>query len=146
MNSDKLALVVDSQDTYLNEAGVFYFHPQRLPLVRFLENESFESATFRNSPVDNLTSLNLSYVLKKLKPNSVVDVIINQPISVMQEYDAKQVEANAKLAGFTSFQIKDYEYKVDNKKQKTLLVSFERPAKHNDDESKGQKGKAGKKY
>jgi hypothetical protein len=146
MNSEKLTLVVDTQDTYLNQADVFYFHPQRLSLARLLENETFESATFRNSPVDNLTSLNFSYVLKKLKPNSVVEVIVHQPISVMQDYDAKQVEANAKLAGFTNFQIKDYEYKVDNKKQKTLLVSFERPAKHTDDvDSKAQKGKPVKK-
>jgi len=146
MNSEKLTLVVDTQDTYLNEADVFYFHPQRLGLIRVLENETFDSATIRNSPVDNLTSLNLSYVLKKLKPNSVVDVIVYQPISVMQDYDAKQVEANAKLAGFTNFQTKDYEYKVDNKKVKTLLVSFERPAKHTDDvDTKGQKGKSVKK-
>ena len=130
MNSEKLTLVVDSHDTYLNNQDVFYINPQRLSLVRCLENEQFSSCEVKNSPVDNLTSLNLSYVLKKLKPNSVCKVVIYQPISVMQDYDAKQIEANAKLAGFINFQTKDFEYSVDNKKVKTLVVSFERAAKN----------------
>jgi hypothetical protein len=146
MNSDKLTLVVDSQDSYLNQSDVFYIHPERLPLVRCLESEQFESCTIKNSPVDNLTSLNFSYILKKLKPNSVCEIVIHQPISVMQDYDAKQVEANAKLAGFANFSIKDHEYKVDNKKVKTLLVSFERPSKHSEEvDPKAQKGKPVKK-
>ncbi len=143
MNSEKFTLVVDSQDNYLNQSDVFYLHPQRLLLVRSLENEQFDSATIKNSPVDNLTSLNFSYVLKKMKPNAVCEVVIHQPISVMQDYDAKQVEANAKLAGFTNFHTKDYEFKVDNKKVKTLLVTFERPSKNTeaDTDNKGQKAK-----
>jgi len=146
MNSDKLTLAIDSQDTYLNELDVFYIHPQRLNLVRCLENEQFASATIKNSPVDNLTSLNFSYILKKLTPGSTCQVIIHQPISVMQDYDAKQVEANAKLAGFTNFSTKDYEYKVDNKKVKTLSVSFDRPSKQTEEvDPKAQKGKPVKK-
>jgi hypothetical protein len=141
MNSENLTLVVDSHDTYINNQDVFYINPQRLSLVRCLENELFTSCEIKNSPVDNLTSLNLSYVLKKLKPSSVCEVVIYQPISVMQDYDAKQIEANAKLAGFTNFQTKDYEYKVDNKKVKTLLVTFERAAKNNESDVKTKNGK-----
>ena len=76
-----------------------------------------------------------------MKPSSVCEVVIYQPISVMQDYDAKQIEANAKLAGFTNFQTKDYEYKVDNKKVKTLLVTFERAAKNNESDVKTKNGK-----
>ena len=146
MDSDKLTLAIDSQDTYLKELDVFYIHPERLNLVRCLSNDQFDSAVIKNSSVDNLSSLNFSYILKKLKHGSVCQVIIHQPISVMQDYDAKQIEANAKLAGFTNFSTKDYEYKVDNKKVKTLSVTFDRPYKQTEEvDPKAQKGKPVKK-
>jgi hypothetical protein len=49
--------------------------------------------------------------------DATVTVEIDQPIGVMQEYDAKQVEANAKLAGFDDI-------KIDG-----TTVTFTKPAK-----------------
>ncbi len=132
MSDERLELIVDKEDTYLDVDSVFYVNPQRLPLLRCLQDNLFVSCVIKNSPIDNLTSLNFSYILRKLKPNSSCEVIIYQPISVMQEFDAKQVEANAKLAGFTSFETNAVEF-VDSKtdkKFKTLSVSFVRPVKN----------------
>jgi hypothetical protein len=80
--------------------------------------------------------MNFSYILRKLKPNSVLEVIIFQPISVMQEYDAKQVEANAKLAGFVEFETNNY-MNVDSKTEKkyqTLAVTCVKPEKKQSEE------------
>ena len=41
----------------------------------------------------------------------------------MQEYDAKQVEANLKLAGFDNIKIVDGDYLKAGKKVNTLVVS-----------------------
>lgn len=131
MNNERLELIVDSEDTYTDLDNVFYINPNRLPLVRCLSDGQFISCTIKNSPIDNLTSMNFSYILRKLKPNATCEVIIYQPISVMQDYDAKQVEANAKLAGFADFEINQFEY-VDSKTDKkfrTLSVNFVRPVK-----------------
>ena len=49
---------------------------------------------------------------------------------VMQEYDAKQVEANAKLAGFTDFVTTACDFTdASGKTLKTLMVSCVKPVK-----------------
>jgi len=50
----------------------------------------------------------------------------------MQEYDAKQIEAHAKLAGFDNFETNSEELTdtKTQKKYKTLVVTFEKPVKN----------------
>lgn len=130
MESDSLVLVIDSKDTYQEEKDVFLCHPCRIHTIRCVSNNSFDEATIKNSPVAYLTALNLVHVLEKVKPNSKVEIYIDQPITVMQEYDSKQVEANAKLAGFEDITIKNATYeKEDGKKVNTLLVTLIKPEK-----------------
>lgn len=130
MNSDSLVLVIDSKDTYQDEKDVFLCHPCRIDSIRCVTNNSFDEATIKNSPVSSLSALNLVHVLEKVKPLSKVEIYIDQPITVMQEYDAKQVEANAKLAGFEDISIKDTTYeKEEGKKVSTLLVTLTKPEK-----------------
>ncbi len=42
-------------------------------------------------------------------------MIIYQPISIMQEYDAKEIEANALYAGFIDIKIKNRFTRFKNK-------------------------------
>lgn len=125
-------LVIDSEDNYLNDQGVFYIHPGRLQTIRCVANNQFSSCTVKNSPVSALTSLNLVGVLEKLKQNAKVEIYIDQPITVMQEYDAKQVEANLKLAGFDEISIGSSSYVKEStgKKIETLVVSCIKPVKN----------------
>ncbi len=125
MEETNMRLVVDSKDNYLGEEDMFYIHPQRLSQVRCLEDNQFSSCKILNSGVENISSLNLNYIFKKLQPEAKCEVTIFQPISVMQEYDAKQVEANARLAGFTDITISE------DKKAKTLKVECFKPIKEN---------------
>jgi hypothetical protein len=153
MNDERLELIVDNDDTYQDVENVFYINPHRLSMVRCLQDGQFVSCTIKNSPIDCLTSMNFSYILRKLKPNATCEIIIYQPISVMQEYDAKQVEANAKLAGFTDFETSAHAF-VDSKTDKkfnTLAVTCIKPVKNPNEieveivvtkkETKGLKGK-----
>jgi len=132
MIDERLELIVDNDDKYLEVENVFYINPNRLALVRCLSDAQFNSCLIKNSSIDNLTSMNFSYILRKLKPLSQCEVIIYQPITVMQEYDAKQVEANAKLAGFVDFEtdLRDFVDNRTDKKFKTLVVSFTKPTKN----------------
>jgi len=126
-----LTLVVDSKDTYQTDLTKFYIHPARLALVKNVNDKIFESGLIQNTNVDHLTSMNLSYVLRKLKVEATLEVIICQPLSVMQSYDAKQVEANAKLAGFDNLVTSEVELVAENNvKTKTLKVTAVRPVKN----------------
>lgn len=129
---DDVTLVIDGEDTYRNMPDVFYSDPSRISMLRYVRNGSFSSCSIKNTTVEALSSLNLVTILEKLKQNATVEVVINQPITVMQEYDAKQIEANAKLAGFDEIKINETTF-VNEKTQKkleTLEVSFVKPVKN----------------
>lgn len=129
---ENVQLVIDAEDSYKEMTDVFYSHPSRIPLLRFVTKSSFASCSIKNTSVESLSSLNLVTILEKLRPNGTVEVIINQPITVMQEYDAKQIEANAKLAGFDEIKINETTYvnEQTQKKLETLAVTFMKPLKN----------------
>ena len=127
--AEDITLIIDGEDTYREEPNVFYMNPAYLPMLRLVQNNQFSSCEIRNTPIDVLTGLNLVYVLEKMKPTAPVEVTIAQPITVMQDYDAKQVEANAKLAGFENIEIKDTTVENNGKQFSTLAVSFTKPVK-----------------
>ncbi len=131
---EPLSLVVDSNDAYLEDGSVFYIHPHRLGTLRALQNNCLEKCNIQNSPVADLTGFNFVKILEKLKPKAPVEVIIDQPVTVMQDYDAKQVEANAKLAGFENVEITSGTYtNPEGKDCNTLIVTFNKPEKTKSD-------------
>ena len=60
--------------------------------------------------VDDLTAFALTQLFTTLKMGAKATIIISQPVMVMQEYDVKQVEANAILAGFENIQVVDAKF------------------------------------
>lgn len=128
----RLSLVVDTKDIYQEDLSIFYIHPSRLSLIKNLQDKIFDEVTIKNTNVDFLTSMNFCYILRKMKIDAPIEVIISQPLSVMQSYDAKQVEANAKLAGYEAIETEEYEYEQEETKTKTktLRVSAVRPEKN----------------
>jgi hypothetical protein len=127
----KLQLIVDSEDTYGEDQSIYYVQPKRLFSVKYLNDKIFDEVIIKNSNVEFLTSMNFLHILRKMKVSAPLTVIVSQPLSVMQSYDAKQIEANAKLAGFDKIEISDYTY-TDEKKVKisTLTVTGVRPEKN----------------
>jgi len=94
----------------------------------------------RNTPSANIKSLGFFYLAKALKANSLLEIYVDQPITVMQSLDASELEANAKLAGFVDIQQHEIEYFVREKdkdvKLRTIKISMIRPEKVNENEGK----------
>jgi hypothetical protein len=128
---DTVNLHISTIDSEQSNPNTFYIHPKRLPLLFVLKDVTFESCLIDYTPIDFLTSIHFAYILRTLKSEATIKVVIHQPITVMQDYDAKQVEANAKLAGFQDFETTPDSFK-DHKSGKTfntVSVNFVRPVK-----------------
>jgi hypothetical protein len=126
-DEETLILVIDGEGDYTDNDTIFHLHPDRLTMAKCLATNTFQQCVIKNSATEKLTALNLSYVLRSVKPKSICDIFVYQPISVMQEFDAKQVEANAKLAGFTDFQSRFVEIKDGERSYKTIRIRCVRP-------------------
>ena len=100
-------------------------------MLKSISNNQFTSVTIKNSKVDEISSFVLMNLFGKIKVGGKVEMIIYQPISIMQEYDAKEIEANALYAGFIDIKkLMIFTYVDKNQKKiDTLIVSFVKPEK-----------------
>ena len=122
-------LIIDSEDTYKDLENVFYIHPSHLNMLKSLSSNQFSSVSIKNTNVDDLSAYNLINLYGKVRVGTNVEIIIYQPVLVLQMYDAKQIEANALFAGFSDVKINEITY-VDSKTQRkmeTLSVTFIKP-------------------
>ncbi len=127
MSTQVFDLVVDTKDVWNSEKEVFHLRPEKAHLTCCFDNGRFRSCSVYNTAVDEITPRFLSSLYDKLVPNATVTVVVNQPISVMQDFDAKQIEANAKCCGYTTVKISPYEVQEKDYKYNSLAVSFVRP-------------------
>lgn len=102
---DKVNLHISTlESSTLDDATTFFIHPKSLALLHTFKDCIFESCLIYLTPIDILTSLHFSYLTRILKPDAKCKIIINQPVTVMQDYDYKQVESCAILGGFIQFE------------------------------------------
>ena len=96
-----------------------------------LNPEKFDSCEIRNVEVDDIRPSALLGILSSLKPNGTCSVLICEPIAVMQPYEARMIEANAKLAGFTDIKTSPAYFfnEFSNQDDETLCVTFTKPEK-----------------
>ena len=92
-------LIVDTEVDPEKE-NVYYLTPENLKQLRFIKPNSFSKATIRNCNVTNLTAYNLQSLFNSLERGSTATIVIDEPVLVLQEYDANAIVANAELAGF----------------------------------------------
>ena len=125
-----LTLVIDTEVGERDE-GIFYLLPSEMSKSGLLNPEKFDSCEIRNVDVDDIRPSALLGILSSLKPNGRVSVTLCEPIAVMQPYEARMVEANAKLAGFTDIRTYPGTFfnKFSNKDDETLCISFVKPEK-----------------
>ena len=130
-SNDKMTLIIDKTDNYSQMENYFYINPSNLNKIKSLSNEQFELAKIKNIKPQEITPLFLTILFTKMKINGTVEVLISEPISVMQSYEAKIIEANAKIGGFTDIKTIDSLFLDEriNKKIPTLSVTFKRPLK-----------------
>ena len=125
-----LSMVIDSK-VGEREENTFYLLPSEMSKSGLLNPERFDSVDIRNVDVDDIRPSALLGILSSLKPNGTVSVLICEPIAVMQPYEAKMIEANAKLAGFVDIQTSPATFfnEFSNKEEETLCVTFTKPEK-----------------
>ena len=125
-----LSMVIDTEINERDE-GIFYLLSSEMSKSGLLNPEKFDSCEIRNVNVDDIRPSALLGILSSLKQNGRVTVTLCEPIAVMQPYEARMVEANAKLAGFTDIQTYDGTFfnKFSNKEDDTLCISFVKPEK-----------------
>ena len=136
-------LFVDIKDQHLDEENIFAIHPNKIHWLSNFEKESFEKVVIKNTPTSYLKSITFFFLGKVLKPNCLVEIFIDQPISVMQALDASEIEANAKLAGFVDIQqheieffIRESEKDIKLKSLKMSMVRAEKPTDGTDAKAK----------
>ena len=125
-----LSMVIDSK-VGEREENTFYLLPSEMSKSGLLNPERFDSVDIRDVDVDDIRPSALLGILSSLKPNGTVSVLICEPIAVMQPYEAKMIEANAKLAGFTDIQTSPATFynEFSNSEDETLCVTFTKPEK-----------------
>ena len=125
-----LAMVIDSKVNKRDE-GIFYLLPSEMSKSGLLNPEKFDSCEIRNVEVDDIRPSALLGILSSLKPNGTCSVLICEPIAVMQPYEARMIEANAKLAGFTDIKTSPAYFfnEFSNQDDETLIVTFTKPEK-----------------
>ena len=125
-----LAMVIDSKVNKRDE-GIFYLLPSEMSKSGLLNPEKFDSCEIRNVEVDDIRPSALLGILSSLKPNGTCSVLICEPMAVMQPYEARMIEANAKLAGFTDIKTSPAYFfnEFSNQEDETLCVTFTKPEK-----------------
>ena len=125
-----LSMAIDSEVGERDE-GIFYLLPSEMSKSGLLNPEKFDSCEIRNVDVDDIRPSALLGILSSLKPNGRVSVTLCEPIAVMQPYEARMVEANARLAGFTDIKTSPGTFfnKFSNQDDETLCITFTKPEK-----------------
>ena len=126
-----MTLIIDKLDNYSYLENYFYINSSNLLKIKNLSNEQFSTVTIKNTKVELITPLFLTNLFAKMKIKGKGEIIISEPISVMQSYEAKIIIANLKIGGFEEIKLNEslfFDERV-NKKIPTLSVTFIRSEK-----------------
>ena len=102
-------LIIDGKEQHLDNDNAIVIHPKKLNLANMFEKNSFNKAIIRNSTVDDLKALSFFNIAQALKTGGTLEIIVCQPITVLQGVDADELEAKAKLGGFRDIKREPYE-------------------------------------
>ena len=122
--SEYSELIIDKDD--MDKKDCLFLNPKHINGVKYCANNIFDHALIQNCPTEKLSAINLIGIYNSLKPGAELIIHIYQPISVMIEYDYKQIEANLKLVGFEEIK---YEEKngLDSKKGLEWIIFTVKP-------------------
>ena len=127
MSKTENELIIGNE--HISGDNIMYILPDNLSSIKFIEGNTFDSAIIKDCKVPSLTSLVLSYIFRAMKPEGKVEIVISQPMLVMQSLDSKQIEAHAEHVGFENISTEDTMY-IDEKngiQYPTVSVIFYKP-------------------
>ena len=124
MSENENELIIGNEP--INGDNIMYILPDNLYSVKFIESNAFDIAIIKDCKISLINSLSLSYIFRAMKPEGRVEIVLSQPVSLLQSLDSKQIEAHAEHVGFENISIEDTMY-VDDKNGRqysTLSVIF----------------------
>ena len=117
-------LYVDGLDSHEKEKNAMVITPNHLNLADAFQKEAFDKIIIQNSKSDFLTGKGFFNLCRTLKSGCICEVIVEQPIAVMQQLDAGEIEANGKLGGFNKIETSPYDTYVSRKGQQTKFSTL----------------------
>ena len=117
-------LYVDGLDAHEKEKNAMVITPTHLNLADAFQKEVFDKIIVLNSKSDLLTGKAFFNLWRALKQGGICEVVVEQPIAVMQQLDAGEIEANGKLGGFSVVTISPYDTYISRKGQQTKFTTL----------------------
>ena len=103
--------------------NIMYILPENLSSIKFVESNTFDSVIIKDCKVNAINSLSLSYIFRAMKPEGRLEIIISQPMTVMQTLDSKQIEAHCEHVGFEEISTEDTMYTDEKNNMQFPTVS-----------------------
>ena len=118
----------------INGENIMYILPDNLSSIKFVESNTFDSVIIKDCKINAITSLSLSYIFRSMKPEGRLEIIISQPIAVMQSLDSKQIEAHCEHVGFEDISSENTIYisEKNNMQYPTVSVVCYKPSANKD--------------
>ena len=123
----KRILYVDPKDNHDKEDDCLVIHPSHLNKADTFQANTFDKIFINNTKTELLRAKGFFNLAKSLKSKGTLEIIVDQPIAVMQNLDAGEIEANAKLGGFTDIVTDSYEINNNGTKLSTLKITMVKP-------------------
>ena len=120
----------------INGENIMYILPDNLSSIKFVESNTFDSVIIKDCKINAITSLSLSYIFRSMKPEGRLEIIISQPITVMQSLDSKQIEAHCEHVGFEDISSENIMYtsEKNNVQYPTVSVVCYKPSANKDNQ------------
>lgn len=127
MSKKEEILIIDNDiNTHIDD--YFVVHPEQLKYLNKINIESFDVVKINNTPSSLLSHKVFFHLHKLLRKNGRIEILVSQKITVLQDLDAEEIEANSKLGGFSTIDTRNYErfVKIDgiDSKVKSLLITI----------------------
>ena len=114
-------LIIDSLSLHSDDASCLAIHPAHLRLSNCFEKGFFSKIIIKNTKSELLTGKIFFNLCRCLSDAGTLELEIFQPIAVMQKLDAGEIEANAKLGGFSRVESEECEVVGEMKGVKTKV-------------------------
>ena len=118
-------LYIDPKNNHEKEDDCLVIHPAHLNKADVFESNTFDKIYINNTKTELLRAKGFFNLAKCLKPKGTLEIIVDQSIAVMQNLDAGEIEANAKLGGFTNIDTTNHEIK-ENGTTVNLPIIFQK--------------------
>ena len=123
----KRILYVDPKDNHDKEDNCLVINPSHLNMADTFESNSFDKIFINNTKTELLRAKGFFNLAKCLKSQGVLEIVVDQPIAVMQNLDAGEIEANAKLGGFVNISSENCIVNNNGTKLTTIKIKMVKP-------------------